>query len=135
MMERKLTHLEGTYIVKAPRDDVYRLFTDFEKTPEHFPAVAKSFRFLSRDGDSFTAEAQTKAFFGSPKFAVRMDGRFDPPNGFTSTNVSVAGVEHEKVTFEEVPEGTRIIYVNDVEIKNPFFRMFSFLISRVALRY
>jgi hypothetical protein len=112
-----------------------KIITDFENFPRHFPSVAKSARCVSRDGNRFVAEAQTKAYFGSKTFQVRMEGQLRPPEGFTSTNTSSLGIEHEAFTMEETPGGTVIHYVNDVEIKSPFFRVFSFLIKHVALWY
>jgi len=127
--------LEGTYVIKAPRENVYKIITDFENMPKYFPAVAKSMRFLNRNGHNFEVEAHTKAFIGSKTFTVHMEGQFRPPEGFVSTNISSVCIEHEIFSMEEIPEGTKIYYVNVVEIQNPFFRMFSFLIKNVALWY
>lgn len=134
-MQQKLTHLESFFTLKAPREAIYKIITDFENIPKYFPSVAKSARFISRNGNNFIVEAQTKAFFGSKTFNVRMVGQLQPPTGFVSTNTSSLGVEHEVFRMEEIPEGTKIHYVNDVEITNPFFRRFSFLIKYVALWY
>jgi carbon monoxide dehydrogenase subunit G len=135
-MTSKLIRLERYYIIKAPREAVYGIITDFENVPKYFPSVAKSARFLSRDGNNFVVEAQTKAFFGSKTFTVRMEGVFNPPEGFVSTNTSSLGIEHEIFTMEETPEGTKIHYVNDVEITSPFFRLFGgFLTKHIALKY
>ena len=134
-MKSKLTHLESNYTIKAPRQEIYKIITDFENMPEFFPLVAKSAKYISRDGNDFVVEAKTKAFFGSKTFTVRMEGQLRPPEGFLSTNISSLGIEHEVFTMEETPEGTRIHYVNDVEIKSRFSRTFDFLIKRVALWY
>lgn len=135
-MKPKVIHLESSYTIKAPREAVYKIITDFENAPKNFPSVAKSAKFLSRDGDNFTVEARTKAFFGSKTYIVRMEGKFNPPVGFTSTNTSSVGIEHEVFTMEEIPEGTKIHYLNDVEITSPFFRLFGgFMIKRIALKY
>lgn len=134
-MQPKLTRLESNYIIKAPRSEIYKIMTDFENVPKYFPSVAKSARYVSRDGNNFVVEAQTKAFFGSKTFTVHMEGQFQPPTGFISTNTSSLGVEHEVFSMEEIPGGTKIHYVNDVEIRSPFFRRFSFLIKYVALWY
>jgi len=135
-MNLKTIHLESYYTIKAPREAVYGIITDFENVPKYFPSVAKSARLISRDGNNFVVEAQTRAFFGSKTFAVRMEGRLNPPEGFVSTNTSSMGIEHEVFTMEETPEGTKIHYVNDVEITSPFFRLFGgFLIKHIALKY
>lgn len=135
-MKPKPLHPETYYTIKAPRETVYKIITDFENAPKYFPRVAKSARVISRDGNKFVVEARTKAFFGSKTFSVRMEGELRPPEGFVSTNTSSLGIEHEVFTMEEIPEGTRIHYVNDVEIKSWFFRLLGgFLIKRIALKY
>ncbi len=134
-MKPKYIHLAGTYIVNAPRQDIYDIMSDFENLPKNFPSVAKSVRFTHRDGDCFSAQAQTKAFFGSKTFSVRMEGRFRPPEGFVSTNVSALGTEREVFAMEEIPGGTRINYRNDVEVESPFFALFDFLIRHFVLWY
>jgi len=132
----KPLHLETYYTIKAPREAVCKIIADFENVPKYFPRVAKSARVVSRDGNKFVVEARTKAFFGSKTFSVRMEGELRPPEGFVSTNTSSLGIEHEVFTMEEIPEGTRIHYVNDVEIKSWFLRLLGgFLIKRIALKY
>jgi len=65
-----------------------------------------------------------------------MDAELRPPEGFASVNTSPLGVEHEVFMMEEVPEGTRIRYSNEVEIKSPLFRMLGgILLGKVALKY
>ena len=134
-MQPKLTHLESNYIIKAPRSEIYKIMTDFENVPKYFPSVAKFAKYISRDGNNFVVEAQTKAFLGSKTFTVRMEGQLQPLTGFISTNTSSIGIEYEVFSMEEIPGGTKIHYVNDIEIKSPFFRRFSFLIKYVALWY
>lgn len=134
-MKSKFVHLESNYTIKAPPEEIYKIITDFENLPKYFPSVAKSARYISRDGNNFIVEAKTKAFFGSKTFTVRMEGQLQPSKGFVSKNTSSLGIEHEIFMMEGTPEGTNIHYVNDVEITNPFFRRFSFLIKHVALWY
>jgi hypothetical protein len=134
-MESKIIHLEGYYVIKAPREAIYNVITDFENAPKYFPRVAKSAKCISRDGNNFIFEIETKAFWGSMTFKVRMEGQLRPPEGFLSTNTSLLGIEREGLMLCEVPEGTGVHYINDVEITSPFFRRFHFLIKEVALRY
>lgn len=132
----KTIHLEGAYIIKASRQKVYALVTDFESAPKYFPSVAKSVNIESRNGNDLVVNAETKAFIGSRTFHVRMQTTLRPGEGFSSENTSALGVEHEVVTLSEVPEGTRFCYVNDVEIKSRLFGMLGgFLIKKIALWY
>ena len=134
-MKSKFVHLESNYSIRAHREEIYKIITDFEKLPKYFPSVAKSAKYISRDGNNFIVEAKTKTFFGSKTFSVRMEGQFQPPRGFVSKNTSSLGIEQETFVMEETPRGTNIHYVNDVELTNSFFRLFSFLIKYVALWY
>jgi ribosome-associated toxin RatA of RatAB toxin-antitoxin module len=136
MTPMKPVRLQATYIICAPRKAVYDLITDFESAPKHFPSVAKALRIIKRDGNHLEAEAETKAFLGSKTFKVHMDVLLRPEEGFTSTNTSFQAVENEVMTLEEIPEGTRVVYDNEVEIKSRFFRILGgFLIKKVALKY
>jgi hypothetical protein len=129
-------HLEGTWIIRIPRQAAYDTITDFARYPVHFPAVAKSARAVSLQGQRFVVDVTTKAFLGSRSYKVRMEGELRPADGFVSTNTSSIGVERETFTMEEVPEGTRIRYVNDVELHSRFFRIFgSILLKHLAVWY
>jgi carbon monoxide dehydrogenase subunit G len=128
--------LEGEYVIRAPRDRVYAIITDFENTPKHFPAVAKSAHLVQRDGNNLVVDVETKAFFGSKTFKVRMEATLRPGEGFTSVNTSSLGVERESLTLETIAEGTRIVYINDVQIKSRVFRILGgLLLKRIALKY
>lgn len=132
----KTVHLEGSYTIKAPRQKVYEVLTDFESAPKLFPRVAKSARVVKREGNYLEVEVETKPFLGSKTFQVHMETHLRPNEGFTSTNTSSVGVEHEVVTLEDAPEGTRFVYVNDMEVKSRIFQIFGgFLVRIVALRY
>ena len=53
----KMTHmkemtLHDQWLVKAPVEDVFRMMTDFEKFPEHFPKVAESVQVKKRQGNN-----------------------------------------------------------------------------------
>jgi carbon monoxide dehydrogenase subunit G len=128
--------LQGSWLIRAPREAVYRVLTDFENTPRYFPSVVRSARIVERRYNHLVVEAETKAFFGSRTFHVRMEADLRPPVGFVSVNTSSLGVEHESLMMEATSEGTRIDYINDVEIKSRFFRLFGrILIGTIALKY
>ena len=51
-------------------------------------------------------------------------------------NSSSLGIEHEPLMLKTISEGTKIDYVNDVEIRSLFFRIFGkILIGTIALKY
>jgi carbon monoxide dehydrogenase subunit G len=132
--DMKQIHLEGSWTIRAPRDEVYRVITDFENAPKYFPLVAKSARVVSRQGNDLVMAMETKSF--GMAFQVRMTTRLCPPEGFVSENASWLGIEHEVFMMEEVPEGTKINYTNDVEIKSRLFRLLGrILLGWYAVRF
>ena len=46
--------LQKEWVIKASLDDVFRVMTDFEKFPVHFPKVAESVRIKKREGDYYS---------------------------------------------------------------------------------
>ena len=127
--------LKGSWIIKAPREKVYNIITDFENMPKYFPKVAESLRIVSREGNNLTIEAQAKSF--GKTFRTHMKTRLCPPKGFISDNESAIGTAgHEEFMLEEIPEGTKINYTYDVELKNAFLRIFAKpLIKWYALKF
>jgi len=131
----KRIHLKGSWIIKAPREDIYKIMTDFENMPRNFPAVAQSLRIIRRQGNNLTIEAKAKTF--GRVITVYMETQLRPPAGYVSDNKSAIGTTgHEEFLMEEVSEGTKINYTYDVEINNPFFRIFGrVLIKWYAMRF
>ena len=128
-------HLEGSWIVKAPRQEIYKIMTDFENMPKYFPDVAQSFSIISRQGDNLTMEAKAKTF--GRIIPVHMETQLRPPTGYISDNKNTIGTAgHEEFLMQEVPEGTRIDYTYDIVITNLVLRIFGrFLIGWYAMRF
>jgi hypothetical protein len=124
--------LTGSWVIKSPLKSVYGVVTDFEKTPEYFPAVAISLKIVDRSGNHLSIRAVTKTF-GIP-FKVKMETDLLPGIGFKSINESDLAIEDEAFLMEKIPEGTKIIYRNNVTIKNNVLKLFSrLLIGKPAL--
>jgi hypothetical protein len=115
--------LRGRWIVKAPVEDVFKMMTDFEKFPEHFPKVAESIQVKKRKGNDLEMEAAVKSF--GKKFPVRMKTRILPGEGFISDNDSyVFGTSgHEELRLSKTPEGTSIDYTYRVSIHKAWLRV------------
>jgi len=128
-------HLKGSWVIKAPRREVYKIMTDFENMPKYFPAVAQSLRIIKRDGNNLIIEAKAKTF--GRVISVHMKTQLRPPIGYISDNTNDIGISgHEEFLMEEVAGGTKINYSYDVELKNPLFRIFGrFLIEWYAMRF
>lgn len=109
--------------------------TDFESMPKYFPRVTQSVRIVKREGNDLLIEAKAKTF--GKTFPVQMKTQLRPPYGYISDNKSAVGTSgHEEFIMEEVPEGTKINYTYEVELKNPIFRIFGgFLIGWYAMRF
>jgi hypothetical protein len=122
----KAVSLSGSWVIKAPLKSVYEIVTDFEKTPEYFPTVAKAMKIEGRSGNHLSIQAVTKTFGIS--FKVKMETDLLPGRGFKSVNESALAIEDETFLMEEVPGGIKINYQNNVSIKNNFLKLFSRLI-------
>ncbi len=113
---------------------LYQIVTDFEKAPKYFPLVAQSMRITHRRGNFLKIEAVPKTF-GIP-FKVEMETQLLPNQGFISKNTSIVAFENESFLMEEVANGTKITYRNEVTIKNNFLQVFAkLLIGKPALMF
>jgi carbon monoxide dehydrogenase subunit G len=115
--------LHNQWVVKAPINDVFRIVTDFEKFPEHFPKVAESIQINKREGNHLEMEA-TLGSFGK-KFKVKMKSQIIPGKGFVSDNDSYQfGTSgHEELFLSEHAQGTLIDYTYQVTIHKKWLRI------------
>ncbi len=126
--------LQGSWTIKAPMDTVYEIVSDFENAHKYFPKVAQSLNIAKKEGNHLWIDATSKTF--GFKFKVKMKTQLLPRRGFKSINESVLAIEDESFLMEEVPEGTKINYVNNVTIKNNILRWFSrIFIGKPALKF
>ena len=127
--------LKKSWVIKAPLEDVYKIMSDFENMPKYFPKVAESLQILKRDGNNLTIVAKAKTF--GRIISVQMETQLRPPIGYVSDNKSAMGTSgHEEFLMEEIPEGTKINYTYNVELKNPIFRILGgFSIGWYAMRF
>ena len=115
--------LQKEWVIKAPVDEVFRLMTDFEKMPEHFPKVAKSVQIKKRDGNYLEMDAMVGSF--GREFPVKMKTHILPGRGFVSDNDSyVFGTSgHEELLLSAHPEGTLVSYTYRVSIHKRWLRI------------
>jgi len=118
----KAITLHKEWVIKASLDEVFRVMTDFEKFPVHFPRVAESVRIMKREGAYLEAEAAVKSF--GKTFPVRMRTRILPQRGFVSDNDSpkFGTSGHEELLLSAHPEGTLISYTYQVSIHKLWLR-------------
>lgn len=115
--------LHNQWLVKAPVEDVFRMMTDFEKFPEHFPKVAESIQIKKREGNYLEMDAIVRSF--GKKFPVKMKTQILPGKGFISDNDSFKfGTSgHEEFLLSGHPEGTLIDYTYQVSIHKTWLRI------------
>jgi len=119
----KHIHLEGSWIVKAPVEEVFNIVTDFENMPKNFPKVAEKVTITKREGNNLEIDAQVKSF--GKTFPVKMKTSIIPQKGFISANESpkFGTSGHEELTLEKVEGGTKINYVYEVDIHKKWLRI------------
>jgi hypothetical protein len=126
--------LTGIWVINAPLSRLYEIVTDFENASKNFPLVAGSLKIINKNGDHLTIEAVTKTFGMS--FHVQMETELLPNIGFKSINTSLLAIENESFLMEEVLNGTKITYRNEVQIKNNVLQIFArLLIGKPALLF
>ncbi|MCK9578404.1 hypothetical protein M0R01_02845 [bacterium] len=115
--------LHNQWIVKAPLSDVFRIITDFEKFPEHFPKVAESIQINKREGNCLEMEATLRSF--GKTFRVKMKTQIIPGRGFISDNDSYQfGTSgHEELLLSECADGTLVDYTYRVTIHKKWLRI------------
>lgn len=103
----KRLHLKGSWIINAPRGEIYKVISDFENMPKYFPTIAESVHIIEKQGNHQKMEARIKSF--GKVFDVKMQTELLPNTGFKSTNDSSFGTSgYEEFLMKDVDGGTRI---------------------------
>ena len=132
----KHIHLEGSWLIKAPIEEVFNIVTDFENMPKYFPKVAAKLTITKRDGNNLEISAQVRSF--GTTFPVKMKTQILPQKGFISDNESpkFGTSGHEEFILEKVEGGTKINYVYEVDIHKKWLRIIAKpLISCFAMKF
>jgi len=118
----KRLRLQDSWIIKAPRGEIYKIISDFENMPKYFPTIAESVRITKKQGNHQEMSARVKSF--GRVFDVKMQTELLPNIGFKSDNESSFGTSgHEEFFMRDVESGTKITYLYDIKIHRPLLRI------------
>jgi hypothetical protein len=115
--------LHGYWVINAPVHEIFKIMTDFENMPKHFPKVAEAVEIKKREGNHLEMEASVRSF--GRTFPVIMKTQIIPERGFISDNDSyVFGTSgHEELLLSQHPDGTVIDYTYQVTIHKAWLRV------------
>jgi len=102
-------------IIKADRDKVYNIVTDFENLSNRLPQFFKSIKVLSREGNVVTTEDH--AVMGGRELQQTVKHILTPPQSDEVHMLSGDAKDSHVVTrYETVPEGTKVIVEGDFKL-------------------
>jgi hypothetical protein len=139
MTESNVVAVHGDWLVRADRESVYAIVSDFERMPEHFPRIARAIRLVKRDGDVLTLEAEAGSF-GSlfPSVKIEMTATLLPGRGYrcTTHNITFNTTGDEELLLVDDPEGTRIKYTYFVTVRRRWLKpLFGWMVSAFGLPF
>lgn len=102
-------------IIKADRDKVYNLVTDFDNLPRKLPQYFKSIKVLSREGNVVTTEDD--AVMGGRELHQTVKHVLTPNQSDEVFMLSGDAKDSHVVTrYETVPEGTKVTVDGDFKL-------------------
>lgn len=139
MTEPDVVAVHGDWLVRADRESVYAIISDFEHMPEHFPKVARAMRVVKREGDVLTLEAESASFNSLlPSARIEMTATLLPGRGYrcTTHNLTFDTTGDEELLLIHDPEGTRIKYTYFVTVRHRWMRRpYAWLVRVLALPF
>lgn len=119
--------IKGSWVVKAPREKIYKIMTDFENIPKYFPDIAKSVSILDKNNNN--VKLILKNTIANKDIEVKRNIQLNPPEGYKAYDSSESSDSFTDFFMTETPQGTKIDITTDFEIDNIFyaliFRIFS----------
>lgn len=131
--------VHGDWLVRADRESLYAIISDFERMPQNFPKVARAMRLISREGDVLTLEAESASFNSLfPSARIEMTATLLPGLGYrcTTRNLTFNTTGDEELLLVDDPEGARIKYTYFVTVRHRWMRpAYAWLVRVVALPF
>lgn len=101
--------------IRADREKIFNLVTDFENLPSRFPQFFKSIKILSRDGDIVTTEDY--AMMAGREVHQTTRHVLTPPETDDVSLLSGDAKDSHIITrYLSVPEGTRVVVEGDFKL-------------------
>jgi uncharacterized protein YndB with AHSA1/START domain len=113
-------HLEVSSTAKVPLHKAFRAYTDFESIPKWWTPVV-AVKVTKREGD--TVRLEIEGVSGGGRRKVLREVRLSPPYRAESENETRFTRTKREISFEEVPEGTKITAKLDVRVKGAWARI------------
>jgi uncharacterized membrane protein len=113
-------HVEVSLTIRAARDEVYAAYTDFESMPKWSKQLT-TVTVAKRDGDAVYLEVEGVSHGKQRRSARKL--RLLPSNKIESESETRFTRTKRIVTFDEVPEGTKVTAMLDVQVKGAWAKI------------
>jgi hypothetical protein len=138
-METEKVAVKGNWLVHAKREDLYSIFSNWEKMPEHFPKVAKSVKILEQNGTHLKVQAIAGSFASFlPGAKIDIDVELLPGRGYRcqTFNKTFNTTGDEELLLIDDPTGTRIQYTYFVTVHHRKWKwLYAWLVRTFGLPF
>lgn len=107
-------HVEVSRVVKASQEKVYAAYTDFERTPEWSKGVS-AMRVVRSEGNTVQLESESDTRGGRKTSIAKLT--LSAPSKVETERETRFTRTVRTVSFERVPEGTKVTAILDVRVK------------------
>lgn len=112
-----MAHYRATIDIQQPREDVFAYLSDFSTTEQGDPGVVEAKRVNGAavgQGSEFRLMAE---FLGRKNELTYRIAEHDPPRAVTFLGENAAVMSRDRITFEEIVDGTQVTYDADLALK------------------
>ena len=138
-METDKVAVTGNWLVKASREQLYEIFSHWEKMPEHFPQVAKKVQILEQHDTHLKVQAVAGSFASFlPGANITIEVELLPGRGYRckTFNTTFNTTGEEELLLVDDPAGTRIQYTYFVTVKNRRWRgLYAWMVKAFGLPF
>jgi carbon monoxide dehydrogenase subunit G len=132
-----MAHYRAALDTQQSREDVFAYLSDFSTTAEWDPGVVRTERLNGAEVGEGTAFWLLAEFLGRKTPLTYRIVEYDPPNAVTFRGENSTVISRDRITFETMPNGTRITYDADLALKGPLRiadPLLGLAFSRVGIR-